>query len=611
MKTALRRPAGLVVFPLLVAASGCVDHFFHEAAPGPARVAVAFRQAGGAADAFDAADNLAVEIRAGGETLVATTVGVSAAGGNIETRLDVDLPDGAVTAQLSVELRRGSDDLFTGEGSVGLTPGETTQATLDLAPVVAGLDLTPPPTFTVYGQARDLEGVALFATGDEVPGTDVTWTSLDPGIVSVEPTSGGGWRAVAIADGTTSLRGTAGGRTATVGAQVRATVVSIDVVPPSLDLFVGESASLSAVLLDAGGSVIPGRSPAWASSDVGVATVASDGTVAALAPGSADVSATADGVSGRSTVRVRPPGPDVTTLPPSGVTAGSATLRARIDPRGSTTSVVFEYGTDPDLTQAATTAPQAVSGTAGPVEVSRTVSGLSPATTWYARAIATNASGTTEGEIVSFTTASVPAVPTSLAGQFTGGVLLTWLDNSSTETRFEIERELVQGSPGFTSGADGPLRAFQPVATVGADVTQFEDTSPPAGELRYRVRACNDGGCSDWTPPLTWFYGLPPLVQTRPASNVGTDQAVLSAFVNPQNAPSFVYWQLASDPAFTSPTSVPKSALYAGEGNVDVIQSHLATLLQPGSRHYVRAVAFNTWGATFGNVETFVTAGGG
>lgn len=154
---------------------------------------------------------------------------------------------------------------------------------------------------------------------------------------------------------------------------------------------------------------------------------------------------------------------------------------------------------------------------------------------------------------------------------------------------------------------------FLPVATVGADVTQFEDTSPPAGELRYRVRACNDDGCSPWTLPLTWFYGVPPLVQTRPATNVGNNDAVVSAFVNPQNAPTIVYWEVTFDPSFTTPPPMifPASGLSAGEGNIDVVRSTLATSLNSGTTYYVRAIAVNTWGSAVGSVLSFMTGAGG
>ncbi len=67
------------------------------------------------------------------------------------------------------------------------------------------------------------------------------------------------------------------------------------------------------------------------------------------------------------------------------------------------------------------------------------------------------------------------------------GTNLTWQDNSSNETRFEIERA--------TSGGD-----FVSVGSVGTNETSYVDTSAERGlPLQYRVRACNSNGCSGYS----------------------------------------------------------------------------------------------------------------
>lgn len=59
--------------------------------------------------------------------------------------------------------------------------------------------------------------------------------------------------------------------------------------PGRLDLEVGESAALSATALNALGQPVGGASVSWGTTDAGVATVASDGTVTAVGVGSAEV----------------------------------------------------------------------------------------------------------------------------------------------------------------------------------------------------------------------------------------------------------------------------------------------------------------------------------
>jgi len=89
------------------------------------------------------------------------------------------------------------------------------------------------------------------------------------------------------------------------------------------------------------------------------------------------------------------------------VSGTTATLKASINPRGATTSsVVFVYSTNSSLSSDTATVsviPSALSG-ATSQSVSKDVSGLTPLTTYYYRAVATNAQGSTSGSIISFTT---------------------------------------------------------------------------------------------------------------------------------------------------------------------------------------------------------------
>ncbi|HUG28761.1 MAG TPA: Ig-like domain-containing protein, partial [Gemmatimonadales bacterium] len=103
---------------------------------------------------------------------------------------------------------------------------------------------------------------------------------------------------------------------------------------------------------------------------------------------------------------------------------------------------------------------------------------------------------------------SPPAAPSNLQGTVVSNtrIDLTWTDNSSNELSFRIERETGAGGPSpvpGAAGAAGPLAVFTEVATVGAGVTSFSDAAlQPATTYRYRVRACNTNGCSDFTPTV-------------------------------------------------------------------------------------------------------------
>jgi Leucine-rich repeat (LRR) protein len=86
---------------------------------------------------------------------------------------------------------------------------------------------------------------------------------------------------------------------------------------------------------------------------------------------------------------------------------------------------------------------------------------------------------------------NVSAAPVS-----TTVIQVTWTDNSENEDDFRIDRELVVAGVG--SEEVGPARVFEEVGSVGPNVTTFQDTGlQPGTDFKYRVRACNENGCSE------------------------------------------------------------------------------------------------------------------
>jgi len=115
-----------------------------------------------------------------------------------------------------------------------------------------------------------------------------------------------------------------------------APVASVSVTLPSSSLVVGQSQRALATPRDASGAALPDRSITWNSSSVSVASVSGSGDVAAIAPGTAMLSATSEGVSGQAslTVVAPPPIPVATVLvalvPSSIVTGQSAQASATL-----------------------------------------------------------------------------------------------------------------------------------------------------------------------------------------------------------------------------------------------------------------------------------------
>ena len=110
--------------------------------------------------------------------------------------------------------------------------------------------------------------------------------------------------------------------------------------------------------------------------------------------------------------------PLVTTAAASSVGSSAATLNGAADPEGSATTGWFRYSTvdpvscdDSFGTRAPAAGGSALGSGSSPVDYSQAITGLSPATTYYFCAIASNAGGKSFGSVLSFTTASAPSNP--------------------------------------------------------------------------------------------------------------------------------------------------------------------------------------------------------
>ncbi|MDE5813158.1 MAG: Ig-like domain-containing protein, partial [Muribaculaceae bacterium] len=172
-------------------------------------------------------------------------------------------------------------------------PVYTVSVTSDL-PDVESVTLSASSLELKVGQSQTLTATVAPSAVADMP---VSWTSSDSQVVTVE---GGVVTAVSI--GTATVTASCGGKSATCTVSVvRTPVESISLSATSWEGLVGDSFKLTATVLPAGAT---DPSVAWSSSDETVAKVESDGTVTALAVGSAVITATSDGKSATCQVNV-------------------------------------------------------------------------------------------------------------------------------------------------------------------------------------------------------------------------------------------------------------------------------------------------------------------
>ena len=191
------------------------------------------------------------------------------------------------------------------------------------------------------------------------------------------------------------------------------------------------------------------------------------------------------------------------------------------------------------------------------------------------------------------TTTVVPLPPTNLVGTLSPltTVNLSWIDNSTNETGFKIERKV--------SGGDYAL-----IGTTDADKTTFFDSGLSLGiTYTYRVYAYNAVGSS-----LTYAYSLEiktanvPILTTTLATLTIVGSASSGGNITDNSGSDVtargVVWSTNSSP------TIDLSTKTVDGGGSGVFTSAISGLTA-GTTYYVRAYATNSAGTAYGNQITF------
>lgn len=202
------------------------------------------------------------------------------------------------------------------------TVSELTLSTADGPVGTGGLRLVPGDTVVLQAAAADAEGAPL--------DRPVTWSSDLPSVAAVDPAG----MLVALAGGvahlTASSEGVRRDLTVTVDVPVAELVVRTGAGDPlagPLELTEGESAALSASVLDVLGDSVADAPVRWTSSSASVATVDANGRVRATGSGRATLTAASGDVSGTVDVVV-----GAAPRPPPEPPPGPGTLRVTVNP---------------------------------------------------------------------------------------------------------------------------------------------------------------------------------------------------------------------------------------------------------------------------------------
>lgn len=198
----------------------------------------------------------------------------------------------------------------------------------------------------------------------------------------------------------------------------------------------------------------------------------------------------------------------------------------------------------------------------------------------------------------------VPQAPSSLtASLHSEGIALNWLDNSSNETRFEVESAIETGN-------------YQPLSILTINQTSFTHRNlEPVRYYKYRVRACNDVGCSAWSNESgrrAAYIPFAPSFVSVVATAITQNQATLVADVETGATQTQLWFEyVPAGQSFGNAQRTQAVLLeprYDSEGFLDESRgSSFIFNLTPGAAYTFRALALNGMGADTSSTITFTT----
>ena len=316
---------------------------------------------------------------------------------------------------------------------------------------------------------------------------------------------------------------------------------------------------------------------------------------------------------------ITPSTPTVVTASATSVTTNSANLNGAGNPSRASTVGWFRYSTtnpgacdDKFGSRAPVTSGTYLGSDIYDQPYSQSITGLSPATTYYFCAIVSSTEGTAFGAVMVFTTSAPATATTSAAtsvapttatlngsGNPNGASATAWFRYSTTSpgTCNDTFGIRTPSSGGASLGSGTASVAFgQPITGLLPGVTYYFCA------LVSNAYGTGMGAVKSFTTPAG-----PPTVTTDYASGITTN---LNGSANPNGAATTGWFRIAtSSPGTcndTFGTRLPATSGTAlGAGSGFVAYANPAPGLVPGTTYYYCAIASNSVGTSFGIIRSF------
>jgi uncharacterized protein YjdB/alpha-tubulin suppressor-like RCC1 family protein len=216
---------------------------------------------------------------------------------------------------------------------IARSEGKSAVAKISIVPAanmapVAAVSITLPRTAFRVGEKLQAAAIPVDQSGGILPSREIRWTSSNSEVLSV--TLGG--EVTGVGPGSATLTAEVEGKIGSLPIQVSLVpITSISIDPSTVSVSAGARITLVPIVKDSAGRPLVGRTLQWASKAPTVASV-SDGLVTGVLVGSAEITASAEGIEGRAVVTVNTvstPVASISLAPNNAEMSGGATKEIR------------------------------------------------------------------------------------------------------------------------------------------------------------------------------------------------------------------------------------------------------------------------------------------
>jgi streptogramin lyase len=293
--------------------------------------------------------------------------------------------------------------------------------------------------------------------------------------------------------------------------------------------------------------------------------------------------------------------PAALTRPPLATSQTAATLSGLVTPNSQATTYIFQWGTT--TAYGNSTAITSAGACATAQQATAAISGLTNLTTYHYRVVASNASGTTNGQDEVFVAQASPIVTTDVVSSL--GVLSATV-NATVNPNSQATSYHFEWGPTASYGNWLPLIEV----AVGSDSTEHSVSQTLVGltagtTYHVRVVATSAGGTSNgedrtFTTPLP-----PPTSITGSASGIDEATETLTASVDPNGSPTTYHFEFGPTTDYGTQWPSADAPVTAGVGPQPLAET--VSGLAPDTLYHYRVFATSPFGITYGSDATFTT----